>query len=177
MKLLIQLLVLLQVNLSYSQIDIHSLKKQFFNSLNSSENTDKLYNILLKENTDKKPILKAYLGGVLALKAKHNSNPYYKLLYLKQGMKLMDDAIKIDENNVEIRFLRFSIGIKTPTMLGFSTHVVEDKNVIVKGLKNHKTIEQLGKSHVLFMVEDILRNGKCDNQEKIFLNKIKQQCK
>ena len=92
-------------------------------------------------------------------------------------MKLMDESIKIDENNVEIRFLRFSIGIKTPTMLGFSAHVVEDKNVIVKGLKNHKTIEQLGKSHVSFIVEDILRNGKCDNQEKIFLNKIKQQCK
>ena len=177
MKRLIQLLILLQVNLSYSEIDIYTLKKLFYNSLKSSENTNNLYNLLVKENTDKKPILKAYLGGVLALKAKHHSNPYYKLLYLKQGMKLMDESIKKDENNVEIRFLRFSIGIKTPALLGFNTHVTEDKNVIVKGLKNHKTIEQLGKSHVLYMVEDLLKNGNCDNQEKIFLNKIKQQCK
>jgi hypothetical protein len=177
MKLLIQILLLLQVNLSFSEIDINSLKKQFFNAINNADNTEKLYNILLKENTDKKPILKAYLGGVLALKAKHNSNPYYKLLYLKQGMKLMEEAIKKDENNVEIRFLRFSIGVKTPAMLGYSAHVVEDKNIIVRGLKNHKTIEQLGKSHVSYMIEDILKNGNCDNQEKIFFNKIKQQCK
>jgi hypothetical protein len=61
-------------------------------------------------------------------------------------------------------------------MLGYNTHVLEDKNIILKGLKNPKLIEQLGKTHVSYMVNDILKNGKCNSEEKSFLKNTLEQC-
>jgi len=174
-RLALSILFLLTIN-AFSNIPHLELKKMFFNSINNSINADKLYYLLKNEKYDKSAIVKAYLGGTLALRAKHSNNPVYKLSYLKEAMKLMDNSILMEKNNVEIRFLRFSIGVKTPSMLGYNTHFLEDKNIILKGLKNPKVIEQLGKTHVSYMVNDILKNGKCNSEEKSFLKNILEQC-
>jgi len=151
---------------------ITEVRKLFYNAINSSENTNKLYNILVKENTANNALLKGYYGATIGLKAKHASNPISKMSLLSEALKIIDEAINDDKSNIELRHLRFAIEGKTPAILGFRKHIVDDKNVIVKGLKNKITREQFDKKHVSIMINDILKQKICTETETALLYKL-----
>lgn len=48
----------------------------------------------------------------------------------------MQRAIDMDKENLEIRFMRFSIEFYTPSFLGFSKDLAQDKKEIVKHYQN-----------------------------------------
>jgi hypothetical protein len=50
----------------------------------------------------------------------------------------MKKAVDLDPNNLEIRFMRFSILHHTPAFLGFSKDLEEDRKVIYRQFKNRK---------------------------------------
>ncbi|MFZ0453382.1 MAG: hypothetical protein WCE54_19705 [Ignavibacteriaceae bacterium] len=77
------------------------------------------------------PIILAYYGGVKALKAKHTFWPFNKLSYFNSSMDILKQATEEDPENLEIRFIRFSILDNIPGILGHSEEREIDKDEIV----------------------------------------------
>jgi len=67
----------------------------------------------LLENSEKKdsPLFLAYKAATLALYAKYSLVPAMKLSYFLQASGLLEQAIAENPENIEIRFIRFAVGI------------------------------------------------------------------
>lgn len=80
-------------------------------------------------------LLKAYNGSAWALLAKHHTNPYKKLEYVKKGLGIINSAVLLDAADVEIRFLRFSVEENIPAIVSFDKHLNADKDMMIANLK------------------------------------------
>ena len=76
-------------------------------------------------------VMQAYYGSALALKAKYSYNPYNKVVHVRSGSAQLNAAVGKFPQHTEIRFLRYSVEYHTPSMVGISTHLVEDKAFIM----------------------------------------------
>ncbi len=86
--------------------------------------------------TTKKPIYEAFYAVSNFFMAKHSVNPINKLSYFNKGKKLLDDAVKSEPNNLEIRLMRLISQEKTPKILGYKSSIASDKDFILKNYKN-----------------------------------------
>ena len=67
------------------------------------------------------------------------SNPYTKLSYFNDGKKLIDQAIKMDPKNAELRYLRFMIQQNTPDFLNYSDDINADFEILKREFENTTT--------------------------------------
>ncbi|MDO1451037.1 hypothetical protein Q0590_32485 [Rhodocytophaga aerolata] len=114
-------------------IDIHTLRREYLQAVENEDKTNELLAVLTKENSQE-PLRIGYKGALEALKAKHAFNPYNKLSYLKKAQQTFEQAISLSPEDVELRFLRFSVQHYLPSFLGASKNLEEDKLVIVKNI-------------------------------------------
>lgn len=92
---------------------------------------------------------KAYLGSVMMVMADHAFWPNQKWSYFKKGSRKMSEAVKENPNNAEIRYLRLTCQLNTPSILGYKNDISADKKYLVQhfdeikkaGLR--KKVEQL----------------------------------
>jgi hypothetical protein len=76
--------------------------------------------------------LKSYYGVSQCILASHHWSPYEKLRLLNKGLEILNNAIKLDNKNIEIRILRLSVETKIPSIVSFKSHIEEDKEWIKK---------------------------------------------
>lgn len=79
------------------------------------------------------PLWIGYRGMAYMLKAKHAWNPYLKLSHFQAGRELLEKAIAREPENIELRFLRFSVQSNAPSFLGYSSNLDEDLTTILTG--------------------------------------------
>jgi len=72
----------------------------------------------------------AYLGGLQAIWANHVFSPISKLNTFKEGKKNIEQAIKKEPDNVELRFIRLSVQKNAPSFLGYKSNINEDTEFI-----------------------------------------------
>lgn len=139
-RFLVLIFIFLSVN-SYAESilvdEIRNIKVAVHRAIESSAVTDSLY-LALKSESNQSPLMVAYIGTLEALKAKHSWNPYNKIKFVSLSQKTMKKAVERDPNNLEIRFMRFTIQHYTPSFLGFSKDLDEDRKAIVRQFKNRK---------------------------------------
>lgn len=108
-----------------SAFDLQRVRREFYAAVNDKKSAEALYKKLgAIKSSD--PLYTAYYGSAKAVMAKHAWNPYRKLDYLKSGLQYIEDAVRRSPDNLEIRFLRFSIEYYLPSFLGMSKHLDED---------------------------------------------------
>lgn len=149
--------------------DFKNIKVAVHRAIESSAVTDSLY-LALKSERAENPLIVAYMGTLEALKAKHSWNPYNKLRYVSLSQKTMKKAVDRDPNNLEIRFMRFTIQHYTPAFLGFSKDLEEDRKAIVRQFRNKKfglADQALIKNMATFMIQ----SDRCLKEELIVLKK------
>ena len=83
-----------------------------------------------------------YLGGLQTILANHVFSPISKWNTFKKGKGNIEKAIKIEPNNVELRFIRLSIQKNIPSFLGYKSNIDEDIEFIKKN-RNQICIEIL----------------------------------
>ncbi len=71
------------------------------------------------------------------MKAKFVKSKKEKKEYFKEGVSLLESAIKVEPSNIEIRYIRLSVQENSPKFLGYHKNIEEDKQFI---LKNYKSI-------------------------------------
>ncbi|RZL32399.1 MAG: hypothetical protein EOO96_14165 [Pedobacter sp.] len=150
--------------------EIARLKTDLVKAVDNAKLTDSLASKLEKLQ-NKTALVTAYTGTLEALRAKHTWNPYNKIKYVKVSMRTMQKAIDLDKENMEIRFMRFSIQHFTPSFLGFSKDLVVDRKEIVKHYQNNNfgiADKELIKNVAKFMIE----SKRCTDQELKILKKF-----
>lgn len=89
----------------------------------------------LELSKEKSVIALAYLGAYQTVWANHIFNPLTKLATFKKGKKNIELAISKEPENIEIRYIRFSVQKNAPSFLGYNSHLKEDRDFLVKNKK------------------------------------------
>src|SRR5690606_10633279 len=107
------------------------------------------------------PLLFGYKGSATMMMAQHVSNPFSKLSYFHKGKNMLDEAISVDLENMELRFLRFAAQTEAPAMLGYRGEIEQDKNLILSSLpaSDDLPLKQL-------IIEYLVKSEFLDKQEK-----------
>ncbi|MBI3233865.1 MAG: hypothetical protein HYZ42_07450 [Bacteroidetes bacterium] len=147
----------------HAQSDLSAIRNQYRKAAESEKLTEQLYSELNKKKHISE-VHQAYYAGVIAIKAKFAFWPIEKLSYVKNAMSLLDQSISKAPDNVEIRWIRYSIEINIPEILGYN-HKATDKRVIIASLgkeveteenKNHlKSIAQFMKQYAQLSKDEL----------------------
>ncbi|TAH41116.1 MAG: hypothetical protein EYC69_09070 [Bacteroidetes bacterium] len=81
------------------------------------------------------PVWMAYKATLTITKAKYTLNPLSKYQYFKEGKALLDNCVLSAPDNIEIRFLRFTVQDHSPSFLGYNKELSADKQYILSNLE------------------------------------------
>src|SRR5699024_11238863 len=76
-----------------------------------------------------------YLNDALTI-SKFHSLGEGKIKDAKAGKNHIEDAVKADKENIEIRLVRLIIQENTPKIAGYKENIKEDKEFIIKHFKS-----------------------------------------
>ncbi len=128
--ILILLLHFINPNETSELIKIRNLYEQA--ALNEVAHVN-LTNVLINTNYIS-PVLTGYDGGNIMIGASYVFNPISKLNKFNKGKKLIEKAIKISPNQIELRYIRFTIQTNLPKFLGYKDNINEDKQFMINHL-------------------------------------------
>jgi hypothetical protein len=118
----------------------HELHELFFKSGTNPLLSGELYN-KLRNCSIRTPLIRAYKGISEAMLARNTTNIYKKYKLFLSGRDTLEQAIKEDIGNFEIRFLRFQFQSNIPSFLGYNT-IPQDKRFLLENLISYlKTSE------------------------------------
>jgi hypothetical protein len=112
-----------------------SLRKLYSEAATKKESF-KEFKSILEKNTDNTAILNGYRGCSLMLEANYLNNPISKLNYFNKGKDILEKSIKSDSENIELRYLRFTIQSNAPSILGYTSDIKSDKKFLLKNWNN-----------------------------------------
>ena len=81
-------------------------------------------------------LLSGYKGSATMMMAKYVFNPFSKMSYFNKGKHILEKAINVEKNNVELRFLRYCVQRNIPFFLGYKTDIAADKEFILASVKS-----------------------------------------
>lgn len=124
----------------------------------------------LKDYDGLEGVTMGYKAASRALLAKHAWNPYHKLSYLKESMKLFQNAVQLEPENIEIRFLRFSTQHYLPDFLNENKNLEEDKTILMTYFPDYKE-HGLEKEHAALFLAFFRESKRFTDDELINLEK------
>jgi len=167
MLLLIKLIFMFQTLNLNEYIHYRTLLEE---SVNSSSRANILYKETRKFNSSSPSVLLGFKAMSDLIMCNHVFSPLSKMSYFASGKNLLEDCIKKDPGNIELRFYRFSTQCNAPALLNYSANIKEDKNILLTFLKlNQNTPDQdLYKRVKNFM----LTSSSCSVTEKQLLQSL-----
>lgn len=106
----------------------------------------------LEKNKDQSATHLAYLGGLQTIWANHVFSPISKLKTFNKGKKNIEQAIKKEPDNVELRFIRLSVQKNAPNFLGYHYNINED----IQFIKNNRS--QIKSNVINQYIESLLKD-------------------
>jgi len=119
-----------QVDNSYKKPD---LRRNFHLAAGSKETCEALLNHLSKYH-GQDPVVYGYKAATYGIMADYAWSPYYKIKYVRTAAKSFEEILKKNPEQVEVRFLRYSLEYYIPRYLNMSGHLQEDRAIILKSL-------------------------------------------
>ena len=132
MKKLIILFFIIYSNNIFSQ-NISEIRALYFNTNKNISKCNSL-KTLLNSIDNKNNIINAYIGANALLYSQYSDNSFKKYSYFKQGKKMIEDAVKSDPDNLEIKFLRYINQINAPWFLNYKCNIKDDLKFINSNL-------------------------------------------
>ena len=120
---------------------LFDIRKLFYQATEESESADFLNEMLTESLTSKDITLRGYKGISFMLLSKHAYNPYTKISYFTKGSAILDQAIQEDNENIELRFLRYTIQCEAPIFLNYKSELSLDLNFIKTQVNNLKDFD------------------------------------
>ncbi|TAE84391.1 MAG: hypothetical protein EAY81_07635 [Bacteroidetes bacterium] len=132
---------------------------------NAAKNEQIAADFLTKVTFPPNNILLGYKGAVTMIMAKHAFSPLKKLEYFNLGRAFLDQALKTEPNNIELRYLRFSIQCNSPSFLGYHNEKKSDKVVLLQEISRVTDAELKRK-----ITQYLLQCSELTAQEKLALH-------
>lgn len=115
--------------------NIELIRNSYVDAASSKEQAEAFYKLVQKEK-ETTTVIKAYKGAARALKARYTSDKKQRKDLFVQGVTAIEELIKHEPNNVEIRLIRLSIQENTPKILRYKSNIEQDKQIIIQNYKN-----------------------------------------
>lgn len=113
-----------------------------------------------------------YRAVAEAVQARYLWNPLAKLKAVRAAQAQFTKAVALAPDNVEIRFLRYTVESNVPHYLGFSQHLEDDRRLVMAGARHYPTLGLDAQS--LQMIRDfMLTHSSCTPEEARMLHAIK----
>ena len=132
MKKLISFFLLLCSYLSYGN-DIEKIREIYFFS-DKDENICDSISLLLKSMNAENNLVLAYNGANTLLYCTKTNDVFKKFSYFEKGKYMLEQAIKNEPKNVEIKFLRYINQKNTPWYLNYKKNIKEDYKFIMQNI-------------------------------------------
>ncbi len=113
---------------------LNEIRSLYHESIYSSEKSKEIINYFENE-PGKTPIEMAYEGASRMVRAKHIFFPHEKLSTFQKGKVLIEEAVKKEPKSIEIRYLRFSIQLGSPSFLNYRQNLSEDRKYLIEHYK------------------------------------------
>lgn len=123
----------------------------------------------LKETRNPSPTTTAFIAALTASTAQFQINPYSKIKTVSQAGDVFEKVIQEDSKNPEFRYLRLTVEQYTPSILGMSHHIKEDKQVLISHFNNYVAIA--GRTSAKNVIAFLKYHKLCSNAE---LNQLEQ---
>lgn len=153
---------------AYDEIEL--IRNTFYQAVENEEKVDSLQSLIFSEYSrdtgNYPPVILGYYAGIEALNSKHAFWPLSKYSHFKESMKIFEQAVKKDPDNLEIRFLRFSVLHYVPSILGHSRERENDADKIVELLLDKQSFsitDELRNNIVEFMIDSERLTAKQEN--------------
>ncbi len=145
------LVIFFLISVSVISQDLNGIRSAYPQAVENSEITNKLDGEFKNINSSSKPVLLTYKGAVSTLKAKFAKSRSDKKEFFKEGVSLIESAIKAEPSNVEIRYIRMSVQENSPKFLGYHKNIEDDKQFILKNYSStaSKELKDVIKDFVL----------------------------
>jgi tetratricopeptide (TPR) repeat protein len=141
---MIKLILFILVAFTSSSLPVDNTKlytlpvlRQEFLTASKDEDAAKRFYEKMNAYSQEHPVKIAYKAVSGAVMAKYTWNAYSKLKYVNTALDTFERAVAMDVDNPEIRFLRFTLEFYIPRYLGLSSHLQEDKRIVIEGLKKY----------------------------------------
>lgn len=129
------------------------------------------FNKKMGKYEDKNPVVLAYKAASEAVMAKYVWNPYSKLKQIRTAAAIFDEAVALDKDHPEIRFLRFTVEHYVPRYLNLSPNLESDKKIMISSLKAYPNTV-ISAEFARTMRDFLLTKDHCTEAEKKELRKI-----
>ena len=118
----------------YSQsLSLDEIRHQFFEGWEGACGAKSLADKLESVETESDPVIMAYRGAAESTLANCEFFPWNKLKQFNRGKEQLERAVKLDPDNYEIRFIRFTVQSNIPSFLNYD-NLKEDKKIILESL-------------------------------------------
>ncbi|MPS74266.1 MAG: hypothetical protein E2590_14120 [Chryseobacterium sp.] len=115
---------------SFFQTDLEALRSSYAVANLSKENAEKFIKTAEKK-TSSGPIISAYKAAAKILEAKITSGIGKKKALVKTGALSLEEIIRNNPNNSELRVIRMSVQENIPKVVGYSKNLKEDKAFLI----------------------------------------------
>ena len=171
MKIIFTLFCLSFVVKSYAQSYLSELRTSLDKIQSDKEYAFNMYKTLSKSSLNN--LEKGYYGVVESLLANHTFDPMKKISYFNSGKSKLENAIIQLPSNTELRYLRLMLQLNVPSLLGYSSNIDTDRTYIIKNIAFQKN--ELGDSQYQRIIENLIFNGKCTENQITQLQKLKSE--
>lgn len=129
--------------------ELVTVRENYILASQSKEKAEEFNRLMVSYSGENKTLL-AYKGASIALKAKFASDRKTKKELFTKGITILEQAVKADSNNAEIRLIRLSIQENTPKILNYKANISEDKKLILTTFdKQNKALQEHIKSFIM----------------------------
>lgn len=125
----------LLMNVFFKNSDLNEVRTSYSKAVLDKKLCKKMIEEL-ELSKEKSVIDLAYLGAYQTIWSNHVFNPLSKLATFRKGKNNIELAISKEPENVEMRYIRFSVQKNAPSFLRYNSHLKEDKDFLVKNKKN-----------------------------------------
>ncbi|SEH84225.1 hypothetical protein SAMN02927937_01722 [Paenimyroides aquimaris] len=151
MKFLGLLISVLCLLTSFNTTSLDTVRANYSKVVSDKELCEKMIAELAEAKNNSATHL-AYLGALLTIWANHVFNPISKLNTFKEGKKNIEQAIKKEPANVELRFIRLSVQKNAPSFLGYKSNINEDTEFIKEN--RHQIGSEILKKNIEMLLID-----------------------
>jgi len=121
---------------------LEDMRKNYGNAMQEKSTCDALWQRILADDSPHDALFLAYKGGICMGMAKHSKLAGKKVEFLNMGKKLIDDAVRMNGENVEIRFIRYSVQVNVPSVFGYNKNKLTDRKFIMEHLQDIRNEKQ-----------------------------------
>lgn len=172
MRCLLGLILCLNIKAYAQDMNTLRLRTMMDKAYANAADAQSFYQATRQISEQSTALLLGYKAIAEMLMCPHLLNPMSKLAFFNRGKKYLALAIRKEQYNPELRFMRLCTQISTPALLGYKDNIADDKAFLLQYLYTQS--QQTTKDPILNaqIKSYLLSCAICTEQEKTMLKRI-----